>query len=81
MWGSFTPSHIVSPSSNYFDIVLPCSWKNARRVQSLLSDDVIRFFTGNKKALRPEPQPPIPPPRLRPFKTPSSCIPQVRHVF
>ena len=43
---------------------------------SVLSDDVIHFFAGNKKPLRPAPQPPT-----LTIQHPSSDIPQLRHVL
>lgn len=65
MWGGFTPSHIISPSSNSFDIIIPCSWKRLRRFFffcvycPMMSSTSLQ---GTKMPLHPEPQPPTPGP-------------------
>lgn len=64
----FTHSQtLVSPSSNYFNIILCGSWKGRRRF--LLRCPMMSFtpLQGTKKPLRPKPQPPTPAP---PFRTP-----------
>lgn len=63
----FTHSQtLVSPSSNYFNIILCGSWKGRRRF--LLRCPMMSFtpLQGTKTPLRPKPQPPTP---ALPFRT------------
>lgn len=74
---------LVSLSSNHFNIILCRSWKGRRRFFSLRypmmsSNPLKRTKKKEEKKTHSaqSPQPPAPP-----FETPSSCIPEVRHVL
>ncbi|CAB1447016.1 unnamed protein product [Pleuronectes platessa] len=66
----------VSLSSNYFNIIQFLE-EEEEGLSPPLSDDVMRFFTGQQKAACETPQPPA---RLT-IQDPSSNIPELRHVF
>lgn len=82
MWGGFTPSHIVSPSSNSFDIIIPCSWKRMRRV-FFVCVSTVRWCHPllYKEQKCPSTQSPNPQLQAQAIHNPSSCIPEHRHVF
>lgn len=74
----FTHSQtLVSPSSNYFNIILWGSWKGRRHF--LLRCPMMSFtpLQGTKK----NPPPKAPTPNPSPAIQDPSCIPEVRHVF
>lgn len=73
-------THWQRPSFPFPPIISTSSYvvlgKGGGAFLSTLSDDVIHSSAANKK-----PPPPRAPTPIPLFKTPSSCIPEVRHVF